>query len=256
MAPVHNVYGSDVGGEGLPLLVGKKDGMKRRLKNRLWMGVAVVAVIAGVTAAAVMAAQPASKHQATAHHHKRGTLATAASYLGFSRGQLRKELYAGKSLAEIANATGGKSASGLIAALEATDKQKLAAAAASLQARITAKVNHPGGGSRAMRVARSYLGLSATQLHGKLRSGKTLAQLADATSGKSEAGLIGALVSAGKTQLAKEVQAGSITPAQEQAKLPKLAARVTVRVHRTEHKRSPHAKSAARKQHAGIGAQG
>jgi len=229
--------------------------MKRRLKKRLWMGVAVVAVLAGVTAAAVMAAQPASKHQATAHHHKRGTLATAASYLGFSAGQLRKELYSGKSLAEIANATNGKSSSGLIAALEASDKQKLAAAAASLSARITAKVDRPGGRSRAMLVASSYLGLSATHLRSQLRSGKTLAQLANTTSGKSEAGLIEALVAATKAQLAKEVQAGSITPAQEQAKLPKLVARVTVRVKRTEHKRSSRAKAAAGKRHAGSSAQ-
>jgi hypothetical protein len=218
------------------------DGMRRRLKKKLWMGVAVVAVLAGVTAAAVMAAQPAKRHQLTAHHHKRGTLATAASYLGLNAGQLRKDLYSGRSLAEIANARSGKSSSGLIAALEAADKQRLAAAAAGLPARVTAKVNRPGGSSRVMQLARSYLGLSATQLRSELRSGKTLAQLASTTSGKSEAGLIEALVAARKAQLAKEVQAGSITPAQEQAKLPELVGRVSARVNRTEHKRSSRAR--------------
>jgi hypothetical protein len=134
------------------------DAMKRRLKNRLWMSVAVIAVVAGVTAAAVMAAQPASHRHA--HHHRKGDqherkggqhkrkgglLTTAASYLGATPTQVRTELGSGKSLAEIANATSGKSSHGLIEALEAADRQKLAAVAANLQARITAKVNRPGG---------------------------------------------------------------------------------------------------------------
>ena len=73
-----------------------------------------------------MAAQPA------AHHRRGGTLATAAGYLGLSPAQLRSELRSGKSLAEIANATRGKSKAGLIGALEAAPKERLAAAAANL----------------------------------------------------------------------------------------------------------------------------
>lgn len=180
-------------------------------------------------------------------------LATASRYLGLSPTQLKSELQSDKSLAAIANSTSGKSASGLIAALEAADKQKLAAAAASLPARITAKVGRPGGGSRTLQAATSYLGLGATQLRSELRLGRTLAQLANATSGKSEAGLIETLVAARKAQLAKDAQAGSITPAQESARLPKLVSRVTARVNRTQPKRGSHAKAAARKRRAARG---
>src|ERR1700734_3049976 len=121
------------------------------MKSRLWMGIAVIAVVAGITAAAVMAAQPAS-HPHAPHHHRQGLhkrkgslLTTAAGYLDSSPAQLRSELTSGKSLAEIANATSGKSSPGLIEALEAADRQKLASVAARLQARITARVDRPGG---------------------------------------------------------------------------------------------------------------
>ncbi|HTD10325.1 MAG TPA: hypothetical protein VK680_15680 [Solirubrobacteraceae bacterium] len=111
------------------------------------MSVAVIAVVAGITAAAVMAAQPASHPHAHHYHrkglHKRkgGLLTTAAGYLGSSPAQLRGELSSGKSLAEIANATSGKSSQGLIEALEAADRRRLASVAARLQTRITARVD-------------------------------------------------------------------------------------------------------------------
>jgi hypothetical protein len=62
--------------------------------------------------------------------------------------------------------------------------------------------------------AATYLGLSQSDLQTALQSGKTLAQVADATSGKSAAGLIDALVAAEKTELAAAVTAGKLTQAQ------------------------------------------
>src|ERR1700675_4571274 len=117
--------------------------MIRRLKRRLMLGVAVVAVAAGATAAVVMAAQPSTK----AHHHKgpAGPLVTAAGYLGLSNAQLRSELQSGKSLAVIANSTPGKSQAGLVEALEGADKRKLAAAAARMPQRVLAQVDRVGG---------------------------------------------------------------------------------------------------------------
>ena len=50
--------------------------------------------------------------------------------------------------------------------------------------------------------ATAYLGVTAAQLQSELQSGKTLAQVAKETSGKSEAGLIEALVAARKERLA------------------------------------------------------
>jgi hypothetical protein len=233
------------------------DKMKRRLKNKLWISVALIAVLAGGTAAAVMAAQPAATHIHRHHQHHRegGMLAAAASYLGSTPSQLKSELQSGKSLAEIANATSGKSEAGLIATLEAADKQKLAHVVANLPARITATVDRPGGGigagSRAVQAATSYLGISVTQLCSELRSGKTLAEIAKATNSKSEAGLMEALVAARKAELANAVRAGSITQAQANADLAKLASRVAARVNRAEHRRGSRAKAAARAQRAG-----
>jgi hypothetical protein len=213
--------------------------MTRRLKRKLMIGVAVIAVLAGVTAAVVMAAQPA------AHHRRGGTLATAAGYLGVSAAQLRSELRSGRSLAQVADATSGRSEAGLIAALEAAGRERLSAAAAKLPSVITAEVDRNGGPAnaraggrlrrghgRTLTAAAGYLGVSAAQIRSQLRSGKTLAQIADAIGGRSEAGLIQALVAARKAALASRVSAGKITQAQANAILPKLAARVSAQVNR------------------------
>ncbi len=164
----------------------------RRLKRKLMISIAVAAVLAGATAAIVMASQPS----AHAHHHRAGALTAAAGYL--------------------------------------------AASAAALPSRIEAEVDrtrgHAGAGG-AVKVTTTYLGLSRKQLRSELRSGKTLAQVANATAGKSEAGLIEALVAAKQAALAASVKAGTITQAQADARLPKLVSRVTARVQRTKRAR-------------------
>jgi hypothetical protein len=85
--------------------------------------------------------------------------AAAAAYLGISQTRLRDELRAGKTLAELANGARGKSASGLIAAIVADTKARLAIAVAAgrltpaseklllarLQRRIATEVNGPRG---------------------------------------------------------------------------------------------------------------
>jgi hypothetical protein len=231
--------------------------MTRRLKRKLMIGIAVVAVLAGATAAVVMAAQPAARHR------RGGALATAAGYLGVTPTQLRGELRSGKSLAEIADSTGGRSEAGLIAALEAAGKERLSAAAAKLPSLITAEVDRNGGPAnaraggrqrrghgRALTAAASYLGVSAAQLRGELRSGRTLAQIADSTSGRSEAGLVQALVAAMKTALASRVSSGRITQAQANAILPKVAARAGAQVDRVHGKRA----AAARRHRSPLGA--
>ena len=53
-------------------------------------------------------------------------LATAASYLGVTQSQLRTDLQSGKSPADVAQATDGKSVDGLIAAIVAAEKDRLA----------------------------------------------------------------------------------------------------------------------------------
>ena len=82
----------------------------------------------------------------------------------------------------------------------------------------------PGGGLSA---AATYLGVGETQLFTQLASGKTLAQIANATSGKSASGLIDAMVAAEKSRLAAAVQAGYLTQAMATQIESGMQARVT-----------------------------
>jgi hypothetical protein len=84
-----------------------------------------------------------------------------------------------------------------------------------------------GGPGGSFSAATSYLGISQTQLFTDIRSGKTLAQVANATSGKSAAGLIAAMVAAQKSQLESAVQSGRITKAMANQIEANLKSRVT-----------------------------
>jgi hypothetical protein len=179
-------------------------------------------------------------------------VAPAASYLGLSQGDLLSQLRAGKTLAQIAGATSGKSVDGLVDALGAAAKTKLDAAVkagkltdaqeqAVLQKTRSAVTNLVNGARRPLpggiglgrpfgvelSAAASYLGLSQSDLLSQLRAGKTLAQIAGATSGKSVDGLVDALVAAAKTKLDAAVKAGKLTDAQEQTMLTDARSRIT-----------------------------
>ncbi len=184
-------------------------------------------------------------------------LAAAATYLGVTQADLLTQLQAGKTLAQVAGATSGKSAAALIDALVAAEKTELAAAVTAgrltqaqadqittgLTAHVTAEVNGtepahgpggPGGpgfghgpGGDELTAAATYLGVTEAALTTQLQAGKTFAQVADATSGKSAAGLIDALVAAEKVELAAAVTAGTITQAQSDQIATTLKARFT-----------------------------
>jgi hypothetical protein len=145
--------------------------MIRRLKRKLLLGVAVVTVLACATAAVVMAAQPSAKAHTKGHHGTRhgGPLMSAAGYLGLTTAQLRSDLQSGKSLGEIANATAGKSEAGLIQALEAADRQKLAAISARLPRRVAAEVARVGGPPARRANGAQRRGLRAHALHRQAR---------------------------------------------------------------------------------------
>jgi hypothetical protein len=158
------------------------------------------------------------------HHGPGDNLAAAASYLGSTTDAVLTQLQGGKTLAQVADGTSGKSKAGLIAALVAHEKQELAAAvtagrltqaqsdqiAPTLTQRFTDFVNgvrpamRPGGlGPRHGHgdgVAATYLGISVDSLRTQLQGGKTLAQVANATNGKSASGLIDALVTDATTR--------------------------------------------------------
>lgn len=81
-------------------------------------------------------------------------------------------------------------------------------------------------------LAARYLGIAPARLRKELRSGKTLARLADATPGKSSAGLVDALVSARKQRLAAAVAAGRVTRARAARREDLLRARIGLLVRR------------------------
>jgi hypothetical protein len=177
----------------------------------------------------------------------------AASYLGLTAAELRTQLESGKTLAQIASTTSGKSTAGLVDALVAAEQKELDAAVAagrltkaqadaiapSLKQRLTDLVNGvrgpglhghgPGHGAFGddFGAAATYLGLTTAQLRTQLESGKTLAQIAAATSGKSAAGLVSALVAAEQKELDAAVAAGRLTKAQADAIVPTLKQRFT-----------------------------
>lgn len=76
------------------------------------------------------------------------------------------------------------------------------------------------------RAALRYLGITPEALGNDLRSGKSLAQIASSTSGKSLGGLTAALTAAEKARLDKAVSAGRITKQQEQQRLTALARKI------------------------------
>jgi len=240
--------------------------MKRLLANRLALLAVLGTLLAGGTVAAfATTSEPAGRHASAGAtqptrarartrnveasprgfsrvHARRSAaraLNAAATYLGLSFTQLRSELRAGKSLAQLAHETPGRSELGLIAAIEAAQRGKLAGKLARrISRRATAEVRSPGGpgllaGSHSLRQqARTYLGLSRPELLSDTRAGKSLAQIAQSTPGRSEAGLIQALVAARRAELEQAVKAGRVTAGQEATRLAGLRQRMTAFVDR------------------------
>jgi hypothetical protein len=76
-------------------------------------------------------------------------------------------------------------------------------------------------------VVTTYLGLSPATIRGDLASGQTLAQIANATPGKSSAGLVDAIMTSLKTRLDAAVTHGMLSSTTESAILTHLNTKVT-----------------------------
>jgi hypothetical protein len=164
--------------------------------------------------------------------HGSDLFSAAATYIGISADELRTELGTDKSLTDVAVAH-GKTRDGLVQALVAADAQKIETLVD--QKGIGAQ-RGPGGVSvigDQLAAAATYLGVSTADLQTKLQSGQTLAQVADATSGKSRDGLIAAMVDDAKAKIASAQQAGTITADQATELNNTLTDRVTRRVDST-----------------------
>ena len=188
-------------------------------------GVAMASYMPDVTSAVAAVVSGPSTNDANNGGAKTDYLSAAATYIGITTDQLRTELGTDKSLADVAVAH-GKTRDGLIAALVAAQQQDIATLVdrKGIGARPN-PANGPGpgfgrgpGGSKVTgdpeAAAAAYLGNTAADLETKLEAGQTLAQVANATAGKSRDGLIAALVNDAKAKIAAAQTAGTITAAQ------------------------------------------
>jgi len=211
------------------------------MKRRLALFVSVLALLAGGTAVAFAASGGSAHKKANGPH---GVVGVAASYLDISSSELRHDLQAGKTLGQVANATPGHSEAGLVAAILAARTNRLKDLSEQLPERVAALVKQARGRahrhpSLARRAVLSYLGLDAKTLRSELQSGRTLAQLAAATPGKSSAGLESVILGARHTRIARAVGSGAITSHAATARSAKLARRVhamVTRRHRAGHR--------------------
>ncbi len=216
--------------------------LRRSARQKVFAAAAVAVVIAGGAFAAVSATgQGNGQRRIHARHgvhrlHQRD-LTVAAGYLGISTEQLEHELNSLGSLAQVAQAH-GKSTQGLIDAIVGARRARLAEVAARLPSRVGTEVSGPARLPRAAAAgsprlaAGAYLGITPAQLRDELRSGKTLAQIADATPGKSSAGLRDALVAARKVRLAQDVAAGNVTRARATRREKRLDKRMSALLQR------------------------
>jgi hypothetical protein len=219
------------------------------LKRRLALAVALLALLAGGTAVA-LGATGSGRSARHGHRHahagaRHGLLTSASGYLGIPATQLRSELASGKTLAQIADATPGKSEAGLVAALVAAGRQRLQSASTRLTTRVQALVQgkpgslshrrlgagHRHGALRSAAIA--YLGIDRKALAADLRSGQTLAQIADATPGKSATGLSHALLEAATKRLDASAAAGHLSKSAEATRLAKLQKRIQSALNRS-----------------------
>jgi hypothetical protein len=175
---------------------------------------------------------------ATVQHPGRGgdLFQAAADFIGITVEQLRTEMGSDKSLADVAVAH-GKTRDALITALTTAQSQKIAEMVD--QKGFPQK---PGGPGKRVEVhikvdvvktASAYLGLSLGELRTQLQSGKSLAQIADATAGKSKDGLIQAIVADETAQIDKAVADGKLTADQATRMKTGLTERVTRMVENT-----------------------
>jgi hypothetical protein len=236
--------------------------MNLTLRHKIAAGATVAALLGGGSAA-VMAATEGhhrSRHRGAAAARGHPGASAAAGYLGLRPRELRRRLRSGQSLAQVANGAGGRSAAGLIDAIVAARAARLRAEVAAgrlspaiarrreshLRQRVTERVEGrsrglpAGAHQRGLSVAAAYLGISRAKLRSDLRQGRTLAQLASATPGKSAAGLIAALLAAHKAKLDASVTAGRMSATREHQLLRHLGERVAVEVARSSRARSTH----------------
>jgi hypothetical protein len=233
--------------------------MKVRSRTTIGVAAAALAVAAGTGGALAAAGSGGTAQNGSpgigVDVGPGGGPAAVAAYLGLTQSELRAQLDAGKSLAQIAS-TESRSVAGLEDVIVADAKAHLDDAVgngrltaaqeetmlAELKSHVSDIVNATGrSGGPGVRIAAgpafgdaaaTYLGLAPDELRAQLEGGKTLAQVA-ATQGKSVAGLKTAILAGAKQELDQAVAAVKLTAAQEQEMLSKLQEHLDDIVNRT-----------------------
>jgi len=159
----------------------------------------------------------------------------AAGYAGVPAAEVRRRMRQGESLGQIAAASKGGSRRGLIEALyakkaaavrarglsPAAERSELQALRLSLLAQVDRTRRRPG----LIRGAAAYLGMSEAELAARLAGGRTLAQVAAATPGRSSAGLVDALVAARRRTIEQARRDRQISAATAHRAIARLAGR-------------------------------
>ena len=172
-----------------------------------------------------------------------------ATVLGLTATELRTQLDAGKTLAQVATAQGvavQRVIDAIVAEKQAYLAQEVAsgeltqaqadAKSANIIAKVTEKVNtvrpakpEGGRGGKSQEAVATVLGLTATELRTQLDAGKTLAQVA-LDQGIAVQKVIDVIVTDIKAHLAEEVASGQLTQAEADAKSASVTAKATEKV--------------------------
>jgi uncharacterized protein YwbE len=223
--------------------------MKRIHRRSMLLALAAAAILAAVLVAVLASGgsgHGGRSHGAAGGGATSGEIAQVAKYLGISPQRLREQLNKGLTLTQIADSRTGKSATGLAHALlsagtarierEASAKHLSPAAQRArlrrLRRRVARQLTHQRRQPAALATSAAYLGVGAAQLRAELKAGRSLAQIADATTGKSATGLVDALVRAREATLESALASGLIGAHTERQQLAAVRRRITAEVQR------------------------
>lgn len=211
--------------------------MKKLLKRKLAIPLAVAALLGG--GAAAFAATQSSSPRRQAY------LDDAAHRLGVSPAALDGALQA----AAIDRVNAQLAAGHLTQAQANALEQRIKEGRGPLPGRrgLAGRRTRKGARLGLIHAAATYLGLTPAQLRAERRAGKSLDQIASATAGKSPAGLQSAIVSQAKARLGASVSSGHISSSRATELLNRLTARLpallaaTPASHTAGHGRTGHA---------------
>ena len=189
------------------------------------LGVALLAVIAAVLIIALSGGSSHSKKSTkNAPAGAPSAAQAASSYLGIGVNTVRRRLRNGETLEEIANSTPGHSAQALEREILAARSAELskhgatpaqtAAAVHRLRRRLRAQLRRQRRSGALVRSASRYLGIDEAALREQLRSGKSLAQVAEAH-GHSREQLVEGIIRGRIGSARNGAQHGQITRAEE-----------------------------------------